>query len=160
MRSPLYSLCLFGLQLLAWLAIPDGVWLADSDKMTTQTDSTDVSWEFIVGSHFTGSDYDTAMSIISCESGFDTHADNPTSSALGGWQFLAGTWEWVRGDSDLDLDPYPAGPVDPWQATAAAAWLRDEAGWSQWSCYGVRSRDWAEPVTVDLVSSDGPRVRP
>jgi muramidase (phage lysozyme) len=91
------------------------------------------------------------MSIISCESGFDPYAANPTSTARGLWQFLRGTWEWVQADSGLTLDDWPDGPYDPEQSTEAARWLKDAAGWTQWSCYGVGSQDWAEPVTVDLV---------
>ena len=158
MRDPLYRLCLFGLHLFAWLIVPDGVWLPDGDKLVVQssTESEDVPWDYIVAQHFAGADFDTAMSIIACESSFDPTADNPASSARGGWQFLRSTWEWVQADSGLDLDDYPDGPDDPYQSTAAAAWLQAEAGWRQWSCYGVRPRQWDEPVTIDLLPESHP----
>lgn len=134
--------------------LPLEVWLGE--PTTPSQTSEDVPWDYIVVQHFTGADFDTAMSIIACESAFDPEAANPTSTARGGWQFLKGTWEWVQADSGLDLDDWPDGPYDPYQATAAARWLKDTAGWSQWACHGVRPGDWFEPVTVDLVSEGRP----
>jgi hypothetical protein len=128
--------------------VPDDVWFQ------TATQSAPV--EYVVGQHFTGPEFDTAMSIISCESNFDPRAANPHSTARGLWQFLRGTWQWVQDDSGLVLDDWPDGPYDWYQSTAAAAWLRDAAGWTQWSCYRVNPRVWTEPVTVDLVSPGRP----
>ena len=130
--------------------VPDDVWF--------QTAGQPAPVEYVVGQHFTGHEYDTAMSIISCESNFDPRAANPHSTARGLWQFLRGTWQWVQDDSGLVLDDWPDGPYDPVQATAAARWLKDAAGWTQWECYGVRPRQWDELETVDLVS-DGQQAR-
>ncbi len=130
--------------------VPDDVWF--------QTATQPAPVEYVVGQHFTGPEFDTAMSIISCESNFDQYAANPTSTARGPWQFLRGTWQWVQADSGLELDDWPDGPYDWYQSTAAARWLKDAAGWSQWECYGVRPRQWDELETVDLVS-DGQQAR-
>ncbi len=43
-----------------------------------------------------GVDYDMAMAIAECESQFDTYAANPNSTAKGVYQFLDGTWEWIK----------------------------------------------------------------
>jgi len=112
-------------------------------------------WSILVGRWFDDGEHDQAMSILSCESGFDPTADNPTSSAQGGWQFLKSTWGWATAQSGYELDPYPAGPNDPEQSTRLAAWLQDTYGWSQWSCYRmVAVADW--PQTVDLLSETHP----
>ena len=130
--------------------VPDDVWF--------QTANRPPPVEYIVSRQFTGHEYDTAMSIIACESAFNPTAANPHSTARGLWQFLRGTWQWVQADSGLELDDWPDGPYDPVQATDAARWLKDNAGWSQWECYGIRPRTWVEPVTVDLLS-DGQAAR-
>lgn len=123
-----------------------------STAVSTNRVDTPAEWSIVIGRHFPLELHNMAMSIVSCESNFDPTADNPTSTARGGWQFLLGTWEWVQADSGLELDDYPAGPDDPEQATAAARWLQQTAGWSQWSCYGHGVRDW--PVTVDLLAPE------
>ena len=130
----------------------------DSDLLMTMNDYdllaepewTEAQWGLLVQRYFDAGEYDTAMSVLSCESGFNPTADNPTSTAQGGWQFLRSTWEWSTTGSGYTVDAYPDGPNDPEQATMMAAWLQDTYGWSQWECYGIRPWDWVEPVTVDL----------
>jgi hypothetical protein len=110
-------------------------------------------WSILVGRWFGEGEHDQAMSILSCESGFDPTADNPTSTAQGGWQFLKSTWGWATIESGYELDPYPDGPNDPEQSTRLAAWLQDEYGWLQWQCAGmVAVADW--PQTVDLLAEE------
>ena len=140
--------------------VPDGVWHGATTKtVSISTDYEEPSdWAFLVDKYFDDGEFDTAMSILNCESGGNPTADNPRSTARGGWQFLKSTWGWATEGSGYDVDPYPDGPDDPEQSTMMAAWLQDEYGWSQWECYGVRPRDWVEPVTVDLVS-DGQVAR-
>ena len=41
-------------------------------------------------------DVDTALRVANCESSFNRFAKNPNSSAKGVYQFLDGTWEWIR----------------------------------------------------------------
>ena len=122
---------------------------ANSDLLA-QPAVSEAQWGLLVQQYFDAGEYDTAMSILSCESGFDPTADNPTSTAQGGWQFLRSTWEWSTTGSGYVVDAYPDGPNDPAQATMMAAWLQDAYGWSQWECYGRGTRDWVEPVTIDL----------
>ena len=75
--------------------IPLEVW-SPSSPATVDTSG---EWSFIVARHFAGDEFDRAMAVIDCESGFDPTAANPESSALVGWQFLVGTWDWVQADS-------------------------------------------------------------
>lgn len=99
------------------------------------TSGTPAAWVGHVFTYFT-SDFDRnrALAVIPCESGWKTDADNPYSTARGGWQFLKSTWELVQSGSGYDLDDYPDGPDDPQQATMAAAWLVYEGGgWGHWN---------------------------
>jgi hypothetical protein len=130
---------------------------ANSDLHATTYEET-ADWAFLVDKYFDDGDFDTAMSILACESGGNPTAQNPRSTARGGWQFLKSTWGWATTGSGFDVDPYPAGPDDPVQSTMMAAWLQNTYGWTQWECYGVRQRVWVQPVTVDLVS-DGQQAR-
>lgn len=132
------------------------VWEFDPPPPPTYEETTD--WAYLVHTYFDPEDYDTAMSILNCESGGDPTADNPTSSARGGWQFLKSTWGWASAESGYAVDAYPQGADDPVQSTRLAAWLQDTYGFSQWSCYGVGARSWAPIVTHDLVS-DGQQAR-
>lgn len=140
--------------------VPDDVWHGATTKtVSISTDYKEPSdWAFLIDKYFDPGEFDTAMSILACESGGNPTADNPTSTARGGWQFLKSTWGWATTGSGYDVDPYPVGPDDPVQSTMMAAWLQDTYGWSQWECYGHGQRDWVEPVTVDLVS-DGQVAR-
>jgi hypothetical protein len=130
---------------------------ANSDLHATTYEEPE-DWVFLVDKYFDDGDFDTAMSILACESGGNPTAQNPRSTARGGWQFLKSTWGWATTQSGFDVDPYPAGPDDPVQSTMMAAWLQDTYGWTQWECYGIRQREWVQPVTVDLVS-DGQQAR-
>jgi hypothetical protein len=128
---------------------------ANSDlHATVYSEPTD--WVFLVDKYFDDGEFDTAMSILACESGGNPTAANPISTARGGWQFLKSTWGWATTGSGYAVDPYPTGPDDPEQSTMMAAWLQDTYGWTQWECYGVRQREWVQPVTVDLVSPGRP----
>lgn len=84
-------------------------------------------WRTLVETWFQPEDVETALRIIWCESGYDTNAKNPSSTASGGWQFLRGWWS---GDWGLTG---PFDPFDPAAATKAAAQLRYHNGsWSDW----------------------------
>lgn len=69
-----------------------------------------------------------AIRVARCESGLDPAADNPTSSALGLFQIVRGTWnayadrEWSR--------------TDPLHNTLTAyrIWKSDGGSWRQWVC--------------------------
>lgn len=90
-------------------------------------------------------DWPTGYAIVICESGGDPTADNPTSTARGGWQIIEGTWEWVR-ENNPHLDAYPAGPDDPWQSTEAALWLANTyttAGLDRWAAWNASRACWA-----------------
>lgn len=130
---------------------------ANHDLVGGTRADTPAEWSILVGRWFDDGEHDQAMSILDCESGFNPVADNPVSTAQGGWQFLKSTWGWASEQSGFELDAYPAGPNDPEQSTRLAAWLQDEYGWEQWSCYRiVPVTDW--PQTIDLLS-EGQQTR-
>lgn len=115
-------------------------------------------WVGPVHAHFDEADWSRALNVIGCESGYKHDADNPFSTARGGWQMLKGTWAWVQTEIP-GLDDYPTGPDDPDQATQAAAWLVYEGGgWSHWnpskSCWAGAPA--IETGTTDLVSDGTP----
>lgn len=41
-----------------------------------------------------------AMAIASCESKYDAHAKNPSSTAKGVYQFTDPTWKWIKAEGD------------------------------------------------------------
>lgn len=84
-------------------------------------------WADLIAAYFPGEEA-KACSVMMCESGGNLTAENPRSSASGLWQFLASTWESVTGT------PAPASAYDAETQTAAAARLRRQSGWGQWSC--------------------------
>jgi len=76
-----------------------------------------------------------ALAIILCESGFNTWAKNPRSSAAGLFQFLRSTWD--NGPAPvLGLPAYWTGApyVAEWNIQAAAWLYQNWGGKSQWSC--------------------------
>lgn len=85
-------------------------------------------WADTVAAHFPAEQVARACRVLLCESGGNFQAENPRSSASGGWQFLASTWESVTGT------PAPASAYSPDVQTAAAARLWRSSGWGQWSC--------------------------
>ena len=92
-------------------------------------------WRALVATYFPTENVDAALSVLSCESQGNEWADNPRSSALGLWQFLRSTWNWVA--SEIGAPVYPSGPLDPEWATQGAAWLWINGGPQHWSCYGA-----------------------
>lgn len=89
-------------------------------------------WRPLVAAYFDASEVETALCIMSKESGGNPSAKNPTSTAAGLFQFLRGTWDGVP--SSLTGGSYASGAV--YQAEAnirSAAWLQDQYGWSPWS---------------------------
>jgi hypothetical protein len=109
-------------------------------------------WRVLVAVYFPAENVDAALSVLSCESEGVEWAPNPDSTALGLWQFLRSTWNWVA--SEIGAPAYPTGTLDPEWATMAAAWLstpRNDDGtatgpagswWSHWAasrhCHGQR----------------------
>lgn len=81
-------------------------------------------WRPLVTLYFGADKADTALCLMSYESGGNPNADNPNSSAAGLFQLLA-QWHDFFG-----IDPY-----NPEQNISAAAQLQAMYGWSQWSPY-------------------------
>lgn len=86
-------------------------------------------WRSLVASWFRADEVDRAMRIMSCESGGDPGAYNP-SGASGLFQHLRKYWT-----SRSTAAGFPgADPFDPVANVATAAWLRDDMGWGSWVC--------------------------
>lgn len=98
------------------------------DSVSSVTD-----WRPLVERFFAADDVDRALDVISCESGGDPNAKNPSSSASGLFQHLGSEWDrrayragWYQSDI-----------FDPVANVAVAAWLVYEGGgWSHWSASG------------------------
>ena len=60
-----------------------------------------------------------ATDIVACESGFNSLADNPVSTAFGLYQFLDSSWVSVQRELNMTLNRYSADD----QARAGAFWL-------------------------------------
>lgn len=92
-------------------------------------DGTVEYWQPLVALYFDESDVTKALNIIRCESGGNPYADNPTSSAAGLFQHLAG---WYNGAWGLtgQFDPY-----NPQQSIKAGAQLVYDTGssWGNWN---------------------------
>lgn len=81
-------------------------------------------WRPLVSAYFAPGDVETAMCIMSHESGGNPNAKNPNSTASGLFQMLA-MWH----------DYFGIDPFVPEQNVSAAAQLKALYGWSQWSPY-------------------------
>lgn len=84
-------------------------------------------WDSLIALYFPG-EVERACRVMMCESRGNPRAENPGSSASGLWQFLDSTWRSTTGT------PGPASNYSAETQTAAAARLRNSAGWGQWSC--------------------------
>ncbi len=86
-------------------------------------------WRSLVATYFRPGDVDTALRIMSCESGGNPSAKNPNSSATGLFQHLSGYW--ASRSAAAGWGGYPR--TDPVANVAVAAWLRDQrGGWNHW----------------------------
>lgn len=92
-------------------------------------------WVALVAAYFRPEDVQAALKVIACESGFSLTAKNPTSSALGPWQFLRDTWDRMVAPNTGSPSYDAGGPMDPVWATINAAWLWYNVGPSQWVCW-------------------------
>jgi hypothetical protein len=79
------------------------------------------------------------VEVRDCESGGVYGAENPRSTASGGWQFLDGTWRWVTGLAP-PASAYPVAVQD-----RAAAMLLRIAGGDPWSsvAWGASAGCWS-----------------
>ena len=85
-------------------------------------------WRTLVSAYFAPSDVDLALLVISCESGGDPNAVNPSSGAAGLFQHIPRYWPERAAAVGL-----PGAPIfDPVANVAAAAWLVYTVGWSPW----------------------------
>ena len=75
------------------------------------------------------------MCLIEHESRGDPGANSPISTAAGLFQFLRSTWDDMV-PASVTGGSYASGQVyDPEANIRAAAWLKNAAGWGQWSPY-------------------------
>lgn len=82
-----------------------------------------------------GSEYDTACRVMICESGGDTNAQNPVSSASGLFQFIDGTWNSAK-QRVPGASQYPRASDAPGSLQiAVAADHLEVTNWEQWECY-------------------------
>ncbi len=89
-------------------------------------------WRALVTKYFRAADVDTALRIMSCESGGNPSAKNPNSSASGLFQHLGKYWTGRSAAAGF----FGASIFDPEANVATAAWLRDQkGGWAHWVCY-------------------------
>ncbi|MGH8957210.1 MAG: transglycosylase SLT domain-containing protein, partial [Acidimicrobiia bacterium] len=86
-------------------------------------------WRSLVSSYFAASDVDKALRVISCESGGDPNAQNPSSGAAGLFQHIPRYWP--ERASSVGLPG--ASIFDPVANVAAAAYLVYTVGWSPWA---------------------------
>lgn len=77
-----------------------------------------------------------ALSVARCESGFNEHDRNPTSSAAGVYQFLSGTWRAVKQHYRRVKWRYRlSGRVENARSNVLLAIRYAHAGgWGPWSC--------------------------
>lgn len=117
----------------AGVALEYGVpwwWEPSSPTVPTKSTTTAVwnsgveQWRPLVEQYFAPDEVETALCIMSHESGGNPNAKNPHSTASGLFQHLASWWDY------FDFDPF-----DPEQSIQAAKQLKDLYGWTQWSPY-------------------------
>ena len=93
-------------------------------------------WRSLVSAYFAPEHVDLALLIISCESGGDPNAQNPTSGAAGLFQHLPRYWEARVASAGMP----GASIFDPIANVAASAYLAYSDGWGHWSasagCWG------------------------
>lgn len=88
-------------------------------------------WRPLVAGHFSdlGQEaVDMAMRIMACESGGNTHARNPRSSATGLMQIMASVWGEYYGLSRADLE---SPELNLWVARE----VYEQQGWNAWTCW-------------------------
>jgi soluble lytic murein transglycosylase-like protein len=84
-------------------------------------------WRSLVAASF-GSEVDTALRVMRCESNGNPSAQNRRSSAAGLFQILQKTWQ--------AFSPYPwADRYHPRANVETAKRIRDGQGWPAWTCY-------------------------
>ncbi len=86
-------------------------------------------WRSLVSSYFVPSDVDTALRVISCESGGDPNAQNSSSGAAGLFQHIPRYWA----ERAASIGLPGASIFDPVANVAAAAYLVYTEGWSPWA---------------------------
>lgn len=80
--------------------------------------------------------YDLAYKIAVCESGFDSTAQNPYSSAYGIGQFLDGTWVYIQNKWGVELDRYSESDqmyalIRLLQEEGVTHWLESKSCWDK-----------------------------
>jgi len=86
-------------------------------------------WRSLVSAYFAPEHVDLALLIISCESGGDPNAQNPSSGAAGLFQHIPRYWE-----SRVASAGMPGASIfDPIANVAASAYLAYSDGWGHWS---------------------------
>ena len=86
-------------------------------------------WRSLVSAYFAPEHVDLALLIISCESGGDPNAQNPTSGAAGLFQHIPRYW-----DARVANAGMPGASIfDPIANVAASAYLAYADGWGHWS---------------------------
>jgi hypothetical protein len=86
-------------------------------------------WRSLVSAYFAPEHVDLALKIISCESGGDPNAQNPSSGAAGLFQHIPRYW-----DARVASAGMPGASIfDPIANVAASAYLAYSDGWGHWS---------------------------
>lgn len=86
-------------------------------------------WRSLVSAYFAPEHVDLALRIISCESGGDPNAQNPSSGAAGLFQHIPRYWEARVANAGMP----GASIFDPIANVAASAYLAYTDGWGHWS---------------------------
>ena len=86
-------------------------------------------WRSLVSTYFAPEHVDLALTIISCESGGDPNAQNPSSGAAGLFQHIPRYW-----DARVAAAGMPGASIfDPIANVAASAYLAYSDGWGHWA---------------------------
>lgn len=86
-------------------------------------------WRTLVTAYFAATDVDKALAVISCESGGDPNAQNPSSGAAGLFQHIPRYWP----ERAAAIGLPGASIFDPVANVSAAAYLVYTVGWSPWA---------------------------